>query len=303
MHYKDLVRHWHEGIISAEEKDYDLAFKSFTCIEDPPAKIWFNVGRIYLLRGDLLQALEVISSIVPNDQYSGFEPLRPQQPGFYEPCRDTMQSREAGYHRVVVHYYPENSNEVNAVKANSVLFKILIPTSFLEPTNPPKADIKKMNNGIPLPPMKTPPRRPNVKPGVEQFTLTQQGNPVPPPVPDLTSLPPQPTGDTPEPYKQKLVPMRMEPIVEVALPLQRSAPIRKEMAELNIGPKMMPPVEEDKQVHFKYEPKQGHDLPGASGGAEGQAQETWGTNGQSLVCSNSFIMFTTGIQRAKDSPW
>ncbi|OCT66931.1 NADPH oxidase activator 1 [Xenopus laevis] len=405
MPYKDLVRLWHEGIVAAEKKDYDLALKSFSFIEDPPAKIWFNVGCIHLLRGDFPQALEaydksviqdpclavgyfqrgyinfklgryekvqsdchlaitnlrnnsfidykqlglrhvlfswevqynmaavlcylgkwesaeeklkktlqgdgkntkldsalhqvqrrillppihvpmgeffrprkqeveqlnsvdflgtpkIISSVVPNDQYSGFEPLRPQQPGFYEPCRDAMQGREAGYHRVVVHYYPENSNEV-AVKANSVLFvlnkdgdwataihdgqKILIPTSFLEPTNPPKADIKKMNNGIPLPPMKTPPTRPNVKPGVEQITLTQQGTSVPPPVPDFT--PPQPTGDAPEPYTLNVLTMRMEPILEVAMPLQRSAPTHKDMAALNVVPKAMsPPAEDDKLV-------------------------------------------------------
>ncbi|CAI9550439.1 unnamed protein product, partial [Staurois parvus] len=61
---------------------------------------------------DFLGKPKVISSVVPNDQYSGFEPLRPQKPGFYEPCQEAMQGREAGYHRVLVHYYPENSGEV-----------------------------------------------------------------------------------------------------------------------------------------------------------------------------------------------
>ncbi|KAE8582142.1 hypothetical protein XENTR_v10019970 [Xenopus tropicalis] len=189
---------------------------------------------------DFLGKPTVISSVVPNDQYSGFEPLRPQQPGFYEPCRDAMQCREAGYHRVVVHYYPENSNEV-AVKANSVLFvlnkdgdwataihdgqKILIPTSFLEPTNPPKADIKKMNNGIPLPPMKTPPTRPNVRPGMEPLTGVQAGAPVPP----------QPAGGAAEPYKIKALPVGMEPIVEVAVPVQRSVPTHKETGNVPLG--------------------------------------------------------------------
>ncbi|KAE8582140.1 hypothetical protein XENTR_v10019970 [Xenopus tropicalis] len=383
MHYKEVVRRWHEGVVAAEGKDYDAALRSFTAIEDPPSRIWFNVGGIYLLRGDLPRALEaydkslaqdpclavgyyqrgylqfklgryekalsdchlalsnlrnnsfidykqlglrhvlfsweaqynmaavlcslgrwesaeeklketlqgdgrnakldwaldqvqrrsllqpmsvpegeffrprkqeveqlnsvdflgkptVISSVVPNDQYSGFEPLRPQQPGFYEPCRDAMQCREAGYHRVVVHYYPENSNEV-AVKANSVLFvlnkdgdwataihdgqKILIPTSFLEPTNPPKADIKKMNNGIPLPPMKTPPTRPNVRPGMEPLTGVQAGAPVPP----------QPAGGAAEPYKIKALPVGMEPIVEVAVPVQRSVPTHKETGNVPLG--------------------------------------------------------------------
>ncbi|XP_063792305.1 NADPH oxidase activator 1 isoform X2 [Pseudophryne corroboree] len=353
MPYKDLVKCWNEGVLAADQKDLDSALQHFTCIDDPPSKIWFNIGCIHILKGDLENALQaysqcvakdnclavgffqrsyvhfkleryekaltdchlalaqlrdnsvidykqlglrhllyswevvyntavilsylgkwekaqeklneafrclpgetgslrldvaltqiqrqvllqpmgvpegelfrprkqevdqlkfkdflgkpkIISSVVPNDQYSGFEPLRPQKPGFYEPCREAMQGREAGYHRVLVHYYPENSAEV-AVKASSILYvlnkdeswataihdgqKILIPTNFLEPVNAPKADMKKMNNGIPLPPTKMPPTRPNVKPTSEQWP--QQGNLIP-----AQDVPPRPTGDLPEP--------------------------------------------------------------------------------------------------------
>ncbi|KAM4019083.1 NADPH oxidase activator 1 [Anomaloglossus baeobatrachus] len=324
MPYKDLIKCWHQGVLAMEKKDWDSALKSFTSIEDPPSKIWFNVGYIHILREDFPSALQaysqcvikdpclavgffqrsyvhfklkwyekalgdchlaiaqlrsnsvidykqlglhhllytwevlynsavilcylgkwesaqqkmneagswlppeirnakleaaqaqiqsrqllqpisvpdgeifrprkqevqqlnsidflgkpkVISSVVPNDQYSGFEPLRPQKPGFYQPCQEAMQGRDAGYHRVMVHYYPENSGEV-AVKANSIVFilnkhgdwataihdgqKILIPENILEPVDAPKADMKKMNNGIPLPPTKMPPTRPNAK--------------------------------------------------------------------------------------------------------------------------------------------
>ncbi|XP_069603778.1 NADPH oxidase activator 1 [Ranitomeya imitator] len=320
MPYKDLVKCWHQGVLATEKSDWDSALKSFTSIEDPPSKIWFNIGYIHVLRDDFLSALQaysqcvtkdpclavgffqrsyvhfklkwyekaladchlaraqlrnnsvidykqlglnhllytwevlfntavilcylgkwesaqqamneaviwlpgdiknakleaaqdqirsrqllqpipipdgkifrprkqeverlnsidflgkpkVISSVVPNDQYSGFEPLRPQKPGFYLPC----PGRDAGYHRVMVHYYPENSREV-AMKANSIVYvlhkhgdwatvihdgqKILIPKNILELVDAPKADMKKINNGIPLPPMKMPPTRPNVK--------------------------------------------------------------------------------------------------------------------------------------------
>ncbi|XP_075041512.1 NADPH oxidase activator 1 [Mixophyes fleayi] len=362
MPYKDLVKCWHEGVLAAEKKDLDLALKNLTGIDDPPSKILFNIGCIYILRGDLENALQaysqsvtkdqclavgffqrsyvhfkleryekaltdchlalaqlrdnsvidykqlglrhllfawevvyntavllcylgkwekaeeklieasrslpdgesrtlrletaldqikrgvllqpihvpegelfrprkqevdqlkfkdflgkpkIISSVVPNDQYSGFEPLRPQKPGFYEPCREAMQGRDAGYHRVLVHYYPENSAEV-AVKANSILYvlnkdgdwataihdgqKILIPTNFLEPVNTPKADMKKMNNGIPLPPMKMPPTRPNVK---------TTGNLLP-----SEDVPPRPTGDPPE----LVEPKRGETFLEMGVP-------------------------------------------------------------------------------------
>ncbi|KAM4696512.1 NADPH oxidase activator 1 [Rhinophrynus dorsalis] len=393
MPYKDLVKCWHEGVLAAENKDFDSALKNFTCIEDPPSKICFNIGCIHLLRGDLQQALEaydqsvhkdhclavgyfqrsyvqfrlqryekglsdchlalanlrnnsiidykqlglrhllytwevlyntaallsylgkwhsaeeklreamkwlpgdtrnakmddamdqvqkhlvleplhlpqgeffrprkqeveqlqhrdflgkpkVISSVVPNDQYSGFEPLRPQKPGYYEPSREAMQGHEPGYHRVLTHYYPDNSRDV-AVKASTVLYvlnkdgdwataihdgqKILIPTNFLEPTDPPKADIKKLNTGIPLPPMKMPPTRPNVKP--ELPTWLQQGNSVPvldglpprpagdPPLPVLVGLPPRPKRDVPVPVVAGLPPL---PERDVPVPVLAGLPI------------------------------------------------------------------------------
>ncbi|CAH2316912.1 NADPH oxidase activator 1 [Pelobates cultripes] len=352
MPYKDLIKYWHEGVLEADKKNYDSSLKNFGNIDDPPAKIWFNIGCIHLLKGELEQSLEaynksvirdpclavgyfqrsyvnyklqryekalcdchhslaqlrnnkvidykqlglhyllysweilyntavilcylgrwenahdklkeatgclpgearnckieammdavqnhvflqpahvpqgelfkpkkeeveqikykdflgkpkVISSVVPNDQYSGFEPLRPQKPGFYEPCPEAILGQDAGYHRVLVHYYPENSNEVS-VKANTILFvlnkdgdwatgihdgqKIYIPTNVLEPVNnTPKADIKKVVNGIPMPPMKTPPTRPKVTPIREH-----RGNLIFP-----EGIPPRPDGKPPEPH-------------------------------------------------------------------------------------------------------
>ncbi|KAM5146764.1 NADPH oxidase activator 1 [Mantella aurantiaca] len=360
MPYKDIIKYWHEGVLATDNDNLDSALQNFLSIEDVTSKIWFNIGCVHVLKGDLENALEaysqalakdpclavgyfqrsyvyfqlkryekalsdchlalaqlrnnsvidykqlglrhllfsweilyntavilcylgewdsapeklnvaasylpseskndklesaldliekrvllqplhvpetelfrprkqeveqlkskdflgkpkVISSVVPNDQYSGFEPLRPQKPGFYEPCQEAMQGREAGYHRVLVHYYPENSGEV-AVKANSIVYilnkdgdwataihdgqKILIPTSFLEPVNAPKADMTKVNNGIPLPPTKMPPTRPNVKP---------MGHPSP-----ALDVPRRPPCD---PLVQKEV-RREEPLLDVSV--------------------------------------------------------------------------------------
>ncbi|KAM9324298.1 NADPH oxidase activator 1 [Gastrophryne carolinensis] len=346
MSYRDLVKHWHNGVQAVENGDLDLALQNFFTIEEPVSKIWYNIGCVHILKGNLENALEaynqalvkdpclavgffqrcyvhfqlgryeealsdcqlalaqlrnnsfidykqlglrhllyaweilynmaavlcwlgnweaaleklheairglpkesesakldlavnevqkqvlfqplrvseaeifrprkqeveqlickdflgkpkVITSVVPNDEYCGFEPLRPQMPGFYEPCKEDMQDQQAGYHRVSAHYYPDKSGEV-AVKASSILYvlkkhgdwataihdglKIVIPTSYLKPVAAPKADITKISNGIPLPPTKMPPTRPNT------------GN-----ISAALDVPPRPTTDSPE-LKQK----------------------------------------------------------------------------------------------------
>uniref|UniRef100_A0A8C8AA23 SH3 domain-containing protein n=1 Tax=Otus sunia TaxID=257818 RepID=A0A8C8AA23_9STRI len=126
---------------------------------------------------DFLGKPKVISSIIPNDEYIGFEPLRPQKQGFYEPSADTLRDSESGYYRVLSHYDPEDSEE-SAVKASSLVFvlargadgwataihdgqKLRIPSSLLEPAS--KMDKWKISNGIPLPPAQVPPSRLHVK--------------------------------------------------------------------------------------------------------------------------------------------
>lgn len=133
---------------------------------------------------------KVISSVIPNDGYIGFEPLRPQKPGFYEPCSDTLQSRDVGYHRVLVHYYPPDSREI-AVKANSLVYvlhkedgkatvihdgqqKLILPTCLLESVTIPKPERRNKNNGIPMPPLKQPPTRPNLRLPMDDFTPPQR---------------------------------------------------------------------------------------------------------------------------------
>ncbi|XP_076211776.1 NADPH oxidase activator 1 isoform X2 [Aptenodytes patagonicus] len=126
---------------------------------------------------DFLGKPKVISSIIPNDEYIGFEPLRPQKQGFYEPSVDALRDSQSGYYQVLSHYYPENSEEL-AVKASSLVFvltrgadgwataihdgqKLRIPSSLLEPAS--KMDKWKISNGIPLPPAQVPPSPLHVK--------------------------------------------------------------------------------------------------------------------------------------------
>ncbi|KAM9521809.1 NADPH oxidase activator 1 isoform 4-T4 [Guaruba guarouba] len=126
---------------------------------------------------DFLGKPKVISSIIPNDEYIGFEPLRPQKQGFYEPGAGALLDSESGYYRVLSHYYPEDSEKL-AVRATSLVFvlargadgwatvihdgqKLRIPSSLLEPAS--KMDKWKISDGIPLPPAQVPPSRLHVK--------------------------------------------------------------------------------------------------------------------------------------------
>ncbi|KAJ1145591.1 hypothetical protein NDU88_011877 [Pleurodeles waltl] len=182
---------------------------------------------------------KVISSVIPNDGYIGFEPLRPQKPGFYEPCPDTLQSQDVGYHRVLVHYYPPDSREV-AVKANSLVYvlhkedskatvihdgqKLILPTSLLEPVTIPKPERRNMHNGIPMPPLKQPPTRPNLRLHVDDVAPPQKET-----LPrDIMMSHPSFTSDSGKFFKdlrhQEAPKYNREPKMETCRALQHSAP-------------------------------------------------------------------------------
>ncbi|TRZ12736.1 hypothetical protein HGM15179_014384 [Zosterops borbonicus] len=122
---------------------------------------------------DFLGKPKVISSIIPNDEYIGFEPLRPQKQGFYEPSADALRDAQTGYHRVLSRYRPE-APPGPELPPGSLVFvlgragdgtaiaihdgqKLHIPSSLLEPAS--RMDKWKVSTGIPLPPAQVPPSR------------------------------------------------------------------------------------------------------------------------------------------------
>nr|XP_032607341.2 NADPH oxidase activator 1 isoform X2 [Taeniopygia guttata] len=137
---------------------------------------------------DFLGKPKVISSIIPNDEYIGFEPLRPQKQGFYEPSEDALRDAQSGYHRVLAPYRPAEPGP--EVAAGSLVFvlgraadgwataihdgqKLHIPSSLLEPAS--RMD-KWISTGIPLPPAQVPPSRLSLKqkpapPGEENASI------------------------------------------------------------------------------------------------------------------------------------
>ncbi|KAJ8285688.1 hypothetical protein GJAV_G00029810 [Gymnothorax javanicus] len=154
---------------------------------------------------DFLGKAKVISSVIPNDDFGGFEPLRPQKPGYYEPKGEGLQ--DSRYMRLRSSYMARGPDELTA-PGGGVVFMFddggmgglatviydgkrgLVPVSLLDPVDVTKIQRKKelrsIPNGIPLPPALQPPTRPEARPSPPTL---QQGTPSNPEYPQTP--PPQ----------------------------------------------------------------------------------------------------------------
>ncbi|XP_056147768.1 NADPH oxidase activator 1-like [Lampris incognitus] len=131
-----------------------------------------------LQQRDFLGKAKVISSMIPNDDFGGFEPLRTQKPGFYEPKTDGLA--DSHYMRMRVPYMARGPGQLT-VPGGAMVFifkevdrdgmvtviydgqRGLLPVSLLEPTNVKTSkgkNEKSVPSGIPLPPGLKPPTRP-----------------------------------------------------------------------------------------------------------------------------------------------
>ncbi|XP_028852192.1 NADPH oxidase activator 1 isoform X2 [Denticeps clupeoides] len=142
-----------------------------------------------LKQRDFLGKAKVITSVIPNDDFGGFEPLRMQKPGFYEPSIEGSQ--DSHYMCLKNTYLAQGPGELTAPSGGLVFVlsdadrngmttvihdgqKGLLPVTMLEPVDVKKTK-RKMNkgsvpNGIPLPPGSNPPTRPQ-----NQTSLGLQG--------------------------------------------------------------------------------------------------------------------------------
>ncbi|XP_069576192.1 NADPH oxidase activator 1 isoform X2 [Brachyistius frenatus] len=130
-----------------------------------------------LQQRDFLGKPKVISSMIPNDDFGGFEPLRLQKPGFYEPKVEGAQ--ESLYMRVRFPYMSRGPGQLT-VPGGAMVFLFgeenrdgmitvihdgqrgLLPISLLDPVDVKAFKGKKENrfpSGIPLPPSMKPPTR------------------------------------------------------------------------------------------------------------------------------------------------
>lgn len=171
---------------------------------------------------DFLGKAKVISSMIPNDDFGGFEPLRLQKPGFYEPKVGGAQ--DSRYMRVQAPYMSRGPGQLT-VPGGAMVFLFgeedkdgmasvihdgqrgLLPVSLLEPADVKATKGKKnrIPNGIPLPPELKPPTRPQVTPSSVPPPRAQRSTePTPPPsytsatnAPPQASEPPSFTADAP----------------------------------------------------------------------------------------------------------
>lgn len=59
MSLVETIRLWQEGVCAADRKEWSAALDAFTAVQNPPAKICFNIGCIHLVLGKLVEAEEV----------------------------------------------------------------------------------------------------------------------------------------------------------------------------------------------------------------------------------------------------
>ncbi|XP_058231657.1 NADPH oxidase activator 1 isoform X2 [Hemibagrus wyckioides] len=153
---------------------------------------------------DFLGKAEVIISDIPNDDFGGFEPLRLQKPGYYEP--QVEEGQDSRYMCVKKPYIGRNAAELT-VPAGAYVYVFseedrdgfvtviydgqrgLLPNFLLETVRKKTKDKRKMESsasGIPHPPSMKPPTRPQAAappfPAVELpslYTNSTQATPFP----------------------------------------------------------------------------------------------------------------------------
>ncbi|XP_019716518.1 NADPH oxidase activator 1 [Hippocampus comes] len=131
-----------------------------------------------LKQRDFLGKAKVISSMIPNDDFGGFEPLRLQKPGYYQPKVDGAQ--ESRYMCMSVPYMARGPGHLTVPGGSKVFLfedqdkdgmatviydgqRGLVPMSLLKPVNVKMTKGKTESTfatGIPLPPGLNPPSRP-----------------------------------------------------------------------------------------------------------------------------------------------
>ncbi|XP_075934309.1 NADPH oxidase activator 1 [Anarhichas minor] len=173
-----------------------------------------------LQQRDFLGKAKVISSVIPNDDFGGFEPLRLQKPGFYEPKVDGAQ--DSRYMRMRIPYMARGPGQLT-VPGGAMVFifgeegrdgmatviydgqRGLLPMSLLDPADVKMCKGKKekrVPSGIPLPPGLKPPTRPQAQPCPAAPPRVRFTSDTPPPsyttvthTPPLASEPPRYTAN------------------------------------------------------------------------------------------------------------
>ncbi|NWH76025.1 NCF2 factor, partial [Piaya cayana] len=69
MSLVETIRLWQEGVCAADNKEWGAALDAFMAVQNPPAKICFNVGCIHLALGKLAEAEEALTRSIGCDKH------------------------------------------------------------------------------------------------------------------------------------------------------------------------------------------------------------------------------------------
>ncbi|NXR64610.1 NCF2 factor, partial [Rhadina sibilatrix] len=69
MSLVETIRLWQEGVCAADRKEWGAALDAFTAVQNPPAKICFNIGCIQLVLGKLEEAEEAFTRSIGCDKH------------------------------------------------------------------------------------------------------------------------------------------------------------------------------------------------------------------------------------------
>ncbi|NXU25912.1 NCF2 factor, partial [Thalassarche chlororhynchos] len=69
MSLVETIRLWQKGVCAADGKEWRAALDAFTAVQNPPAKICFNIGCIHLVLGKLAEAEEAFTRSIGCDKH------------------------------------------------------------------------------------------------------------------------------------------------------------------------------------------------------------------------------------------
>ncbi|NXR05885.1 NCF2 factor, partial [Semnornis frantzii] len=69
MSLVETIRLWQEGVCAADGKEWRAALETFTAVQNPPAKICFNIGCVHLVLGNLAEAEEAFTRSIGCDKH------------------------------------------------------------------------------------------------------------------------------------------------------------------------------------------------------------------------------------------
>uniref|UniRef100_A0A4W3JVE9 Neutrophil cytosolic factor 2 n=1 Tax=Callorhinchus milii TaxID=7868 RepID=A0A4W3JVE9_CALMI len=69
MGLKEILKLWDEGITEADRGEWANALKIFTSTEETSSKIWFNIGCLHLLLGELQKAQKAFDMSICKDEH------------------------------------------------------------------------------------------------------------------------------------------------------------------------------------------------------------------------------------------